>query len=71
MTPFQAPVEDILFSLEVAGAARLPDWDADLVREVVTQFARFAEGAIAPADEPGDRQGCYVIDATGARVGAA
>lgn len=58
MTPFQAPVEDILFSLEVAGAARLPDWDADLVREVVTQFARFAEGAIAPADEPGDRQGC-------------
>ena len=58
MTPFQAPVDEILFSLEVAGAARLPDWDAELVREVVTQFARFAEGEIAPADEPGDRQGC-------------
>ena len=62
MIPFHAPVEDILFSLEVAGAARLPDWDVDLARAIVTQFARFAEGEIAPADGPGDRQGCTLTD---------
>lgn len=58
MIPFQAPVDDILFALDLAGAGRLPDWDAELAREVVEQFARFAEGEIAPLDEPGDRQGC-------------
>ena len=31
MKAFQAPVEDILFSLEhVAGASGLPGWDSDL-----------------------------------------
>lgn len=61
MLPFEAPVEDILFSLEhVAGAGRLPGWDADLTREIVTQFARFAEGAVAPADEAADREGCVL-----------
>ena len=58
MIAFQAPVDDILLAFDLAGAGRLPDWDADLAREVVTQFARFAEGEIAPLDEPGDRQGC-------------
>lgn len=58
MIAFRAPVDDILLALDVARAARLPDWDADLAREVVEQFARFAEGEIAPLDEPGDRQGC-------------
>ncbi|MFT3690998.1 acyl-CoA dehydrogenase family protein [Paenirhodobacter sp.] len=66
MIPFEAPVEEILFSLDhVAGAGRLPGWDADLVREIVTQFARLAESAIAPADEAADRLGC-VLD--GGRV---
>ncbi|MTH35938.1 acyl-CoA dehydrogenase [Paracoccus limosus] len=69
MIPFQAPVEDILFSLNVAGAARLPGWDDDLVREVVTQFARFAEGVLAPVDEAGDRQGC-TLDAGRVRMPA-
>ena len=58
MTPFQAPVDDILLALDLAGAARLPDWDDDLAREVLVQFARLAEADIAPLDEPGDRQGC-------------
>ncbi|HEY0212113.1 MAG TPA: acyl-CoA dehydrogenase family protein [Paenirhodobacter sp.] len=59
MLPFQAPVDDILFSLNhVAGAARLPDWDADLIREIVQQFARFAEGQVAPVDEAADLTGC-------------
>lgn len=62
MTPFQAPVEDILFSLEVAGAARLAGWDTDLAREIVTQFARFAEAEIAPTDGVGDRAGCTLAD---------
>lgn len=59
MTSFHAPVADILFILEhVAGASRLPGWDADLAREIVTQFARFAQAEIAPLDERGDQQGC-------------
>ncbi|RWR29155.1 acyl-CoA dehydrogenase [Sinirhodobacter populi] len=63
MTPFEAPVEDILFSLDhVAGAGALPDWDTDLMREIVTQFARFAQGAVAPADEAGDREGCRLLN---------
>ncbi|REG45937.1 acyl-CoA dehydrogenase [Paracoccus versutus] len=63
MIPFAAPVDDILFTLDhVAQAGRLPDWDADLAREVVTQFARFAEGEVAPADEAADRDGCRLDD---------
>ncbi|KFI24635.1 acyl-CoA dehydrogenase family protein [Paenirhodobacter enshiensis] len=59
MIPFTAAVDDILFTLgPVAGAGRLPGWDDDLAREVVTQFARLAETAIAPADAPADRDGC-------------
>ncbi len=61
MIPFQAPVEDILFACDLAGAARLPDWDANIAREVVGHFARFAESEIAPLNEPGDRQGCCLI----------
>jgi len=59
MIPFSAPVDDILFTLEhVAQAGRMPHWDADLARDVIVQFARFAEGEIAPADEAADRDGC-------------
>lgn len=61
MTPFEAPVDDILFTLDhVAQAARLPDWDADLTREIITQFARFAEAEVAPADEAADQTGCVL-----------
>ncbi len=59
MIPFEAPTEEILFSLrDVAGAGDLPDWDDALARDVVTAFAAFAEGEIAPIDQQGDRQGC-------------
>ena len=63
MTPFKAPVEDILFSLNrVAGANGLPLWDADLCAEILNHFATFAEDKIAPLDEPGDKQGCVLTD---------
>lgn len=59
MTAFHAPVDDILFSLaHVAGAETLPDWDAELAREIVGHFASFAEDRIAPLDATGDAQGC-------------
>ncbi|OHV80952.1 acyl-CoA dehydrogenase family protein [Ensifer sp. LCM 4579] len=59
MIPFTAPVEDILFSLRrVADASSLPGWDDELAEGIVGHFATFAEGVIAPLDEPGDRQGC-------------
>jgi len=59
MKPFSAPLDDILFSLEhVAGASVLPHWDKDLAAEIGAHFAAFAEGQLAPLNEPGDRQGC-------------
>lgn len=61
MTPFSAPVDDILASLiHVAGAERLPDWDSEMAREILGHFAEFAEGEIAPLDAQGDRQGCRI-----------
>ncbi|MEE3071504.1 MAG: acyl-CoA dehydrogenase family protein, partial [Pseudomonadota bacterium] len=59
MVPFKAPVDDILFSLRhVADAARLPAYDDELTEGIVSHFASFAEGVIAPLDESGDAQGC-------------
>jgi len=59
MTPFVAPVDDILFSLRhVARAGDSPDWDDELASDILQAFAAFAEGVIAPLDEIGDRQGC-------------
>lgn len=58
MTPFAAPVEDILFSLEhVANATRLPDWDRETTAEVLGHFSQLAEGAIAPLNASGDAIG--------------
>ncbi len=63
MTPFKAPTDDILFSLNsVAGASSYPQWDADLTTEVLKHFASFAEDIIAPLDELGDAQGCKLTD---------
>ena len=59
MKPFVAPLEDILFSLnEFAGTDRIPGWDADITSDIAGHFVAFAEGEIAPLDEPGDVQGC-------------
>lgn len=61
MTPFKAPLSDILFSLnDVAGASVLPDWDAELATELGGHFAAFAEGEIAPLDENGDTEGAHL-----------
>ncbi|MCB1335926.1 MAG: acyl-CoA dehydrogenase family protein [Maritimibacter sp.] len=63
MKPFSAPVDDILFSLNhVVGAERLEHYDAELTAELTGHFAAFAEGVIAPIDEPGDREGARLID---------
>ncbi len=59
MKPFSAPLSDIVFTMShVAGANALPDWDAEFAGEIGGHFAAFAEGEIAPLDEPGDQQGC-------------
>jgi alkylation response protein AidB-like acyl-CoA dehydrogenase len=59
MKAFAAPLDDILFSLNhVAGANQLEDWDGDFGAEIAGHFAAFAEGEIAPLNEPGDQQGC-------------
>ncbi|MGH1371717.1 acyl-CoA dehydrogenase family protein [Planktotalea sp.] len=63
MKPFQAPLSDILFSLDhVAGASALPEWDSEFAGELGGHFAGFAEGEIAPLDESGDMQGCALRD---------
>ncbi|SIT12399.1 acyl-CoA dehydrogenase family protein [Paracoccus saliphilus] len=63
MIPFKAPVDDILFCLhEVVGAERLSDWDSEIVGGILAHFASFAEGVIAPLDEPGDAHGCRLED---------
>ena len=63
MKPFKAPLEDILFSLNhVVGADALDEWDAEFGGEIAEHFASFAEGEIAPLDEPGDMQGCTLTD---------
>lgn len=60
MTAFTAPIDDILYSLERAGAADLDSWDADLARDIIGHFAAFAEGRIAPLDESGDATGAQL-----------
>ncbi|UYV38148.1 acyl-CoA dehydrogenase family protein [Rhodobacteraceae bacterium D3-12] len=63
MKPFKAPLDDILFTLNhVAGAHALSEWDAEFAGDIGAHFAAFAEGEIAPLDEPGDRQGCVLDD---------
>ena len=63
MKPFSAPIDDILFTLEhVADAPRLEMFDAELTREIAQHFAAFAEGVIAPIDEPGDHEGAALKD---------
>lgn len=60
MTTFTAPVDEILASLTAAGVAELPDWDDTLARDIIGHFAAFAEGRIAPLDEPGDAEGAQL-----------
>lgn len=63
MIPFKAPTEDILFALSVTGDenhAAEHGFDAEITREILDHFARFAEDVIAPIDEQGDQEGCRI-----------
>ncbi len=63
MKAFRAPLDDIAFSLNhVARASQLDDWEPEFAAEIAGHFAAFAEGEIAPLDEPGDQQGCRLVD---------
>ncbi len=63
MTPFSAPVDDILFTLEhVADAGRIEGWDGDLVAAVLEHFGRYAEEELAPLNALGDAEGCAFDD---------
>ena len=58
MTPFVAPLDDILFSLHhVARAPLIDGWDHDFAAEIGKHFAAFAEGEIAPIDEMAIKRG--------------
>lgn len=60
---FQAPTDDILFSLEhVAGAGALVDWDSEMAAAILGHFAGFAEGVIAPLNSIGDAQHARLVD---------
>lgn len=63
MYPFTAPIEDILFTLEHVGrATALDDFDLDTHREIASHFGAFAEGVLAPLNEPGDREGARLVN---------
>lgn len=55
---YQAPVDDILFSLHALGAGTLLNWDGDLTREIADHFGRFASDVLAPINASGDARGC-------------
>ena len=58
MTPFAAPVAEILYSLEHLGrAGDLPGHDPGTYRQIAEHFGAFAEGTLAPLNATGDREG--------------
>ncbi len=63
MKPFSAPLKDIFFSLEhIVQMHQVPHWDSTTANEIAEHFAAFAQSEIAPLDEPGDRQGCSLVN---------
>lgn len=59
MIPFSAPIDDILFSLRHVAA--VPGWDAEMVTSILSHFAAFAEGELAPLNMLGDAQGARLV----------
>ncbi len=58
MFPFQAPVDDILFSLRhVAVVKEFDDWDDSVAEDVLGHFAELAENVLAPINAVGDSEG--------------
>ena len=69
MSPYVAPVKDILFTMKaVAGLnqlASLPGYEEatdDLVDAIVQEAGKFAAGVVVPINHIGDQQGSSVID---------
>jgi alkylation response protein AidB-like acyl-CoA dehydrogenase len=63
MIDYRSPVAEILFALEHgAEAARLPDWDGELAKDVLTQAARFVDDKIAPLDPIADATPSRIVD---------
>ncbi len=61
MTPFKAPLEDILFSLRLVAQAD-EEWDETTATDILGHFSAFAENALAPLNATGDREGAQLID---------
>ncbi|MFT4184517.1 MAG: acyl-CoA dehydrogenase [Rhizobium sp.] len=66
---YKAPVEEIAFTLKhVAGLeqameeGRVGDLSGDVVDAILTEAGRFAEDALEPLAEIGDRQGARLVD---------
>lgn len=67
MPTYHAPQTDMQFVLhhwltlsEHYQSLGLGDFDAELVNEILSQGAKFAEEVIAPLNQPGDEQGCQL-----------
>ena len=63
MIDYRTSLADIVFTLQhVVGASRIPDWDSELVKEVLANASRFIDEVIAPLDLIGDREGVKLVD---------
>jgi alkylation response protein AidB-like acyl-CoA dehydrogenase len=69
MPAYRAPQTDIDFLLhnwlgltEHYQRLGLQDFDKELVNEIISQGAKFAEEVIAPLNQSGDEQGCQLVD---------
>jgi alkylation response protein AidB-like acyl-CoA dehydrogenase len=63
-TPYEPPVRDIAFALDVLGAGAVGD--ADTMVELVAEFGRFCAEVVAPLNQPGDVAGVRFDPASGA-----
>ena len=69
MTDYAAPLADIRFALDAQGGLddvlRLPgaeDLSAELIDAILEEAGRFAGEVLSPLNQPGDRQGCRMVD---------
>lgn len=58
MIPFEAPIDDILFSLSHVARAEEAEWDRETGEAIITHFSAFAAEVLAPINALGDAQGC-------------
>jgi len=66
MSTYAAPLDDMLFALDLAGLpeiAALPQFaeaTPDLIAAVLEEAGKFGAGVLAPINEVGDREGCHL-----------